>query len=75
MQRMQGINLSGGATNAVEFCTGMFHMPQMTQWLEAYRRQDNLLQVAEDIKDWVDDSAAAADAVAQVSEEEYEEEI
>jgi hypothetical protein len=35
---MQGINLSGGATNAVEFTTGMFGMPTMIQWLEAYQR-------------------------------------
>ena len=37
-RRMQGINLSGGATNAVEFTTGMFGMPSMLQWLEAYQR-------------------------------------
>lgn len=37
-RRMQGINLSGGATNAVEFTTGMFGMPTMVQWLEAYQR-------------------------------------
>lgn len=72
VRRMQGINLSGGATNAVEFCTGMFHMPQMTQWLEAYKRQDDLAAVARDLAEWVDDSAAAAEAVLLVAEEEYE---
>jgi hypothetical protein len=72
VRRMQGINLSGGATNAVEFCTGMFHMPQMTQWLEAYKRQDDLASVARDLAEWVDDSAAAAEAVLLVAEEEYE---
>ncbi|BAW19225.1 putative T4-like DNA polymerase [Ralstonia phage RP31] len=74
VRRMQGINLSAGATNAVEFCTGMFHMPQMTQWLEAYRRQDDLVQVAMDLRDWVDDSAATADAVISMREDEDENE-
>lgn len=77
VRRMQGINLSGGATNAVEFCTGMFKVPQMTQWLEAYQRQDQLIQVAADMRDWIDDGAGAADSVAEViahigSEEEEE---
>lgn len=67
VRRMQGINFSGGATNAVEFCTGMFHMPQMTQWLEAYRRQDNLAQVALELKDWIDDTAGAAESVAAIA--------
>lgn len=72
VRRMQGINLSAGATNAVEFCTGMFHMPQMTQWLEAYRRQDDLAQVALDMKNWIDDSAGAAETVALVAEDALE---
>lgn len=67
VRRMQGINLSGGASNAVEFCTGLFHMPQMTQWLEAYQRQDELAQIALDLKDWIDDIAAAADAVSAIT--------
>jgi hypothetical protein len=66
VRRMQGINLSGGATNAVEFCTGMFKVPQMTQWLEAYQRQDQLIQVAADMQDWIDDGAGAAETVAEV---------
>lgn len=66
VRRMQGINLSGGATNAVEFCTGMFHMPQMTQWLEAYRRQDELDQVALAMQDWIDDAAGAAEVVTSL---------
>jgi hypothetical protein len=73
VRRMQGINLSGGATNAVEFCTGMFKMPQMTQWLEAYRRQDELAKVAEDMRDWIDDNAGAAEAVAAIIEHSREE--
>lgn len=40
VRRMQGINLSAGATNAVEFTTGMFKMPTMIQWLEAYRNNE-----------------------------------
>lgn len=43
-RRMQGINLSGGATNAVEFTTGMFKMPTMIQWLEAYRNREEYTQ-------------------------------
>lgn len=39
MQRMQGINLSGGHTNAVEFCTGMFGLPQMDTLLQAFNDQ------------------------------------
>lgn len=74
VRRMQGINLSGGATNAVEFCTGMFKMPQMTQWLEAYRRQDNLVQVALEMRDWIDDNAGAAEAVAAITHVELEDE-
>lgn len=74
MRRMQGINLSGGATNAVEFCTGMFKLPQMTQWLEAYRRQDNLAAVAADLREWVDDSASAAEAVMTIIEAQDDEE-
>jgi hypothetical protein len=73
VRRMQGINLSGGATNAVEFCTGMFKMPQMTQWLEAYQRQDELAKVAEDMREWIDDSAGAAEAVAAIIEHSREE--
>jgi hypothetical protein len=33
---MCGINLSGGVTNSVEFCTGMFKMPTMSEWLIAF---------------------------------------
>lgn len=73
VRRMQGINLSGGATNAVEFCTGMFHMPPMVTWLEAYRRRDDLSQAAKDLQDWIDDTAGAAEAVAAIRDEEEEE--
>lgn len=36
MQRMQGINLSGGHTNAVEVCSGLFKMPTMEEFLKSY---------------------------------------
>lgn len=71
---MQGINLSGGASNAVEFCTGMFHMPQLTQWLDAYRRKDELDRVASDMKDWIDDGAGFADAVTAITDLSFENE-
>ena len=38
-QRMQGINLSGGATNAVEFATSMYGLPDMETMLEAFQNQ------------------------------------
>jgi hypothetical protein len=35
-QRIQGINLSGGATNAYEFCTDLFGMPTLDDWLRNF---------------------------------------
>lgn len=35
-RRMQGINLSGGATNAVEICTSLFGMPTLNQTLNQF---------------------------------------
>lgn len=34
--RMATINLSGGQTNAIEFCTSMLNFPQLTNLLERY---------------------------------------
>lgn len=39
MQRMQGINLSAGHVNAVEYCTGIYGMPQLDQLLEAFETE------------------------------------
>lgn len=36
VRRMQGINLSAGATNAVEFCTALFGLPTPVEWEEAF---------------------------------------
>ena len=36
VRRMQGINFSGGATNAVEFCTQLFGLPTPVEWEEAF---------------------------------------
>lgn len=38
IRRMEGINFSGGHTNAVEFCTMLFGMPTMDTWLEAFEQ-------------------------------------
>lgn len=38
-QKMNGINLSGGHTNAVEFCTSMFNFPQLTKMLANFENQ------------------------------------
>lgn len=35
-QRMQGINLSGGHTNSVEFCTTMLGLPSMNEMLDSF---------------------------------------
>jgi len=37
--RMQGLNLSGGPTNASEFCTTMLGLPNKLTLLEAYRNK------------------------------------
>lgn len=36
VQRIQGINLSGGATNAYEVCVDLFKMPTMDDWLRDF---------------------------------------
>ncbi|MBB5409394.1 hypothetical protein HDG34_003335 [Paraburkholderia sp. HC6.4b] len=41
-RRMQGINLSGGATNAVEVACGLFGLPSLDQWLDAFARTKGL---------------------------------
>jgi hypothetical protein len=40
-RRMQGINLSAGHTNAVEFCTNLFGLPQLNVLLEEFEREQN----------------------------------
>jgi hypothetical protein len=37
-QRMMGINLSSGATNAVEICTGLFGLPPLALLLEEFEK-------------------------------------
>ena len=37
-RRMQGVNLSGGATNAIEVACGLFGLPSPDQWLDAFAR-------------------------------------
>lgn len=73
MRRMQGINLSGGATNSVEVATGLFKMPQLSTWLTAYRQQDALDVVAHELRNMIDDSAGAAEALRKIKQEEEEE--
>lgn len=38
-QRMMGINLSSGHTNAVEVCCGLMGMPTLTQLLDAFQEE------------------------------------
>ncbi|MNU19701.1 hypothetical protein D3C71_79340 [compost metagenome] len=44
-QRMQGINLSGGHTNAVEWCTSLLGLPQMDTMLNTYRRSKEAVTI------------------------------
>lgn len=39
-RRMQGLNLSGGATNAVEVCCNLFGMPTLTEMLDAFAAEE-----------------------------------
>lgn len=39
VQRAQGINLSAGHTNAIEFCTGMYGLPSLETMLAAFQQQ------------------------------------
>jgi hypothetical protein len=36
VMRMEGINLSGGHTNAMEICTALFGMPTLDEMLDAF---------------------------------------
>jgi hypothetical protein len=38
LQRAQGINLSAGHTNAVEFCVDLYKLPEMDTWLRAFQQ-------------------------------------
>jgi hypothetical protein len=42
-QRIQGINLSGGATNAYEVCVDLFSMPTMDDWLKSFGEERGLV--------------------------------
>jgi hypothetical protein len=39
VQRQQGLNLSGGHTNAVEFCTDLFKLPSMETLLKSFEEK------------------------------------
>lgn len=39
IQRSAGINLSGGQTNAIEVCTDLFGMPQLTELLKMFETE------------------------------------
>lgn len=38
VRRMEGLNLSGGKTNSVEFCTEMLGLPTMNQLLDEFKK-------------------------------------
>lgn len=46
MQRMQGINLSAGHVNAVEFCENMYGMPSLETLLHAFMKEEGLAPAA-----------------------------
>lgn len=41
---MQTINLSGGYTNAVEFCTEVLNLPTLTTLLDAFKEDEQVIQ-------------------------------
>lgn len=41
-QKMQTINLSGGHTNAVEWCTTLHNFPQLTSLLENFNQESKV---------------------------------
>jgi hypothetical protein len=51
LQRAQGINLSGGHTNAVEFCVDLYGLPHMEQWLTAFRQSRGIPVVRDALED------------------------
>lgn len=44
MQRMQGINLSAGHVNSVEWCCAMLKLPSMEEMLKAFIKNENILE-------------------------------
>jgi hypothetical protein len=44
-RRAQGINLSGGQTNAVEFCTEMLGLPELDVLLESFLEDERTLEM------------------------------
>lgn len=72
VRRAQGINLSGGATNAVEVATGLLKVPQLHTWLHAYRQRTSLEVVARELQE-MDDSSGSAEALSKLREESEEE--
>jgi hypothetical protein len=47
VQRMQGINLSGGATNAVEFACAMYSLPTMETMLKSLENEIDVIEEVE----------------------------
>jgi len=41
-RRIQGINLSSGAVNAVEVAVGLFNVPELSQWEKQFESDMNL---------------------------------
>ena len=42
IQRLEGYNLSGGKANAVEIVTSLFAAPQLSEWLVAFNKQNEV---------------------------------
>lgn len=43
--KMQGINLSGGQTNALEYCQTMFKFPTMFELLDKFEKSNEAVTV------------------------------
>ena len=58
-RRQQGINLSGGHTNAMEFCQEMFGMPRMDAVLDAFISETQAAPSTSSGALWVDERKSA----------------
>lgn len=42
VQRANGINLTGGSTNAIQFCNEIYGLPNVTDMIDIYRKEREL---------------------------------
>lgn len=74
---MQGINLSGGASNAVEFVSNIFKAPTISMMIDAYRNQADTAKVKEKYENYTASIATlhvemADEMMAETAAENYD---